>query len=108
MSSDPIERALGNEPPIEPSPWFAARVMGSVRASAPPPTGWRIHWASVWPGLALGSTLAPTAIGAAAVAESVPPGSAAAVLTSWLALIVVMTLLGAWWSVGFIGNRHGP
>ena len=56
MPDGEIERILSTEGKIQPSPMFAAKVMGAVRreAATPPPIAFPWKWAA--PGLAAGVT----------------------------------------------------
>ena len=102
MSAPDLDRILKDEPPIEPSPFFAERVMRAVRQEARGYPAIPFPWKIMGPSLALSALLvigavmtmpAPTLPAALAGVPSL--GEAA----QWLSLSLIGSFLTTWWFV---------
>jgi hypothetical protein len=103
MRDDGIHRALRDDPGVQPSPDFAARVMGAIRQEVDRQEALRFPW---W--LALGGVTAVIAL-VVAVWWVSPPEALAdanrwlrnddiARIGPWLTLALVSTFLPVWWT----------
>ena len=98
MPDDEIERILSTEREMEPSPMFAAKVMGAVRREAAVPAPIAFPWKWAAPGLAAGvAAIAlsvmelPSADSAASQAAPVWLDAARHLGLGWVALALALT-----------------
>lgn len=96
-----IDRALGNEPPLEPSAYFAARVMRSVRDDVDAREAIGVPWGR----FALGVSLGAAAVALSAVAPTGPaPAPEVLDALQWMTLSLVGTLAIAVGSYRLLGR----
>jgi hypothetical protein len=98
MPDDEIERILSTEQKMEPSPMFAAKVMGAVRREAAIPSPIAFPWKWAAPGLAagvaavvLGAMELPSWDSAAAQAATVWMDAAQRLGLGWVGIALVVT-----------------
>jgi hypothetical protein len=103
MRDQEIHRALRDDPGVQPSPDFGARVMGAVRQEAAEQEALRFPWWLAAVGLAavtvvLAGTWLLSPPGALQETASWVPADQIVRLGPWLVLALVSTFLPAWWT----------
>ena len=110
MNQETIDRALGDDRRITPSPDFARRVMRSVQTEAAERQSMSFPWFLPIGALVVTTGLVLAVVLSSDMAIATPtaghPGSLASAL-AWLSTALTASLGLAWWSVRFAGHRAG-
>ena len=107
MNHDAIDRALRDEPRIEPSAGFAYQVMREVRSAAVDREALPFPWKPLAAGLALAAALAFFAVFTSQAPAPVEPAERLVDLApglAWLSTALAGSLGLAWWSFRFAGR----
>jgi hypothetical protein len=102
MSAPDLDRILEDEPPIDPSPFFAARVMRAVRQEARGYPAIPFPWKIMGPSLVLSALLVINSVmtmpapALPADLANVPSLGEAA---QWLSLSLIGSFLTTWWFI---------
>jgi hypothetical protein len=110
MSDNEIDRALGNDPPIEPSSDFSARVMVAVRQQVREREALAFPWSRLIPGLVACTVLVVVGL----IVDPTPsvPASLLSILEeqvmvhtlTWITASLVGTWALVWMSLRFAGR----
>ena len=112
MNQGEIDRALGNDQRITPTPEFAARVMGVVRREAREREALGFPWRRLLPGLTACAilTLAGLLLGTPAPASQLAPAwmldPAMAQAMVWVPMTLLCSWVLVWGSMRLAGHRR--